>query len=127
MAGGRSHADPHGECAARDDVDGGGDLGENGGRPEPVAGDDQTEAETLGLRRESGKQRPAFEYRPGQVAVDRQKMVEQPGVSDLGDRVGLALDAQDVGVGDLGGAGFQPERDRHGRGLRWREVHGIAF
>jgi hypothetical protein len=38
----------------------------------------------------------------------------------FGNRVGLTPDAQDVGVGDLRGAGFQPEGDGRGRACHQR-------
>ena len=58
-------------------------------------------AQPFGLRGEGGEQRPAFEDWPIRIAADGHEVVEQPGVLDLRDRVGLPPDAKDVVVGDL--------------------------
>jgi hypothetical protein len=117
MAGPRACADAEVEAAAGDDVDGRGDLGQHRGRPEAVAADEHTDPEPPGLRGERREQRPALVDRAVQVAEDRQEVVEQPGVLDLGDRVRLAPDAQDVLVVDLRLRGHDPEAGcgvRHG-------------
>ena len=101
VAGSRAGADAEVEPSAGDDVDGRGDLGQHRGRPEAVAGHQQAEAQSSGLRGEGREQRPAFVGRSVRVAADRHEVIEQPGMLDLRDRVRLAPDPQDVVVVDL--------------------------
>ena len=85
----RAGADPEVETSARDDVDGGGDLGQHGGRAEAVTGDEQAEPKALGLRSHGREQRPAFVDRSvrvatNRVATDRHAVVEEPRMLNLG-------------------------------------------
>jgi hypothetical protein len=109
VAGSRARADAEVEPSAGDDVDGRGDLGQHRGRPEAVAGDEQADAQPSGLRGEGREHRPALVDRPGRVTADRHQVVEEPRVLDLGDRVGIAPDPQDVLVVDLHGGGHDSE------------------
>ena len=77
-AGPRAHADAEIEPAAGHDVDGRGDLGEHRGRPEPIAGHQQPQAQMLGLSGKGREERPALEDRAVRVTTDRQEVVEQP-------------------------------------------------
>ena len=81
--GPRACADTEVEPSAGDDVDGRGDLGQHRGRPEAVAGHEQAEAQSLGLRGEGREQCPAFEDRSVRVAADRHEVIEQPRMLDL--------------------------------------------
>ncbi len=111
VAGAGADADAEVQPSAGDDVDGGGDLGQQGRGPEAVAGDHDADAQPPGVGGEGGEQGPALVGGSGGVAEDRHEVVEEPGVLDLGDGVGLAPDAQDVGVVDLRGGGHDAEAE----------------
>ena len=89
------------EPAARHDVRRRGDLGQQRGRPDPVARHQQAQAQPAGLRGEGRQQGPALEDGPVRIAADRQQVVEQPRMPDLRDRVRLPPDAQQVVIADL--------------------------
>jgi hypothetical protein len=116
--GPRADADAEVKPSVGHDVDGRGDLGEHRRWSEAVAGHQQSEPQPFGLGGEGGEQRPAFEDRPVGVAADRHQVVKQPRVLDLGDRVRLSPDPENIVVADLlrGGRDSEPGsvRVRHG-------------
>ena len=96
-----ARADAEIEPPVRDDVHRGADIGQHGRVAIGVARHHQPDAQPLGQRGEGGQQRPALQARAGRVGAQRHKMVEEPGVLDVWNRVGLAPDPQHVVVGGV--------------------------
>jgi hypothetical protein len=104
-----AHAEAHDQAALGDDVDRGGDLAEDGGLADPVAGHQQPQPQAGRPGGQGAEEGPALQDLPVPGTGDRYQVVPQPGVRDLGQGVGLLPHPEDLRVGDAHRGGLDAE------------------
>ena len=89
-------ADPELEPPARDDVEGGGHLGEHGGVAVGHAGHEDADSQTFRGLGQGGRGDPALQAGAGRIREDRIEVVERPSRLEELDLVGGLPDGQHV-------------------------------
>ena len=96
-----ARADAEIEPPLGDDVRRDGDLRQHGGMAVGVARHHQAEAEAVRCGGERAERLPSFEAGAIQMPIDRREMIEEPGMFERGNTIGLLPDAQNFLIGNV--------------------------